>query len=115
LHYTGSSLDGLVEPGHGRLWLNPPYGRIIGDWVRKAVSEYRSGNVTEMILLVPARVDTRWFRALLAGVICFVFGRLKFGGQSGPAPFPSALIYFGSRTSKFVEVFGDAGWIAEAA
>jgi hypothetical protein len=113
LHYTGSPLDGLIEPWRGRVWLNPPYARTIGQWVRKAVAEYESGNVTEMILLVPARVDTRWFRGLLGGTICFLYGRLKFGNQPAPAPFPSALIDFGPRPAHFVEVFGPLGWIAE--
>lgn len=35
--------DGLAQPWHGRVWLNPPYGREIGKWVAKAVAEIQRG------------------------------------------------------------------------
>jgi len=114
-HYTEATCDGLTASWFGRVWLNPPYGRTIGAWTRKAVREFDEGLVTEMILLVPARVDTKWFRGLLGGVICFLHGRLKFGAQPAPAPFPSALIYFGPNAAKFAAVFSSVGWITRGA
>ena len=35
-HYFTPELDGLKQEWKGRCWMNPPYGRQIGEWVRKA-------------------------------------------------------------------------------
>ena len=83
--------DGLSQDWGGRtVWLNPPYGRQIGRWVAKAAEEARKPGTT-VVLLVPARTDTRWFHDYLYGnaELRFVRGRLKFGGAKSGAPFPS--------------------------
>jgi site-specific DNA-methyltransferase (adenine-specific) len=74
------------------IWLNPPYGRVIKDWVRKA-SEVASGGGT-VVCLVPSRTDTHWWHdyCINAYEIRYIRGRLKFGGQKNSAPFPSALV-----------------------
>jgi site-specific DNA-methyltransferase (adenine-specific) len=74
------------------IWLNPPYGRVIKEWVRKA-SEVASGGGT-VVCLVPARTDTHWWHdyCINAYEIRYIRGRLKFGGQKNSAPFPSALV-----------------------
>jgi hypothetical protein len=72
--------------------LNPPYGHEIDDWIAKLVAEHEAGRVTEAIALVPARVDTEWFRRLDPFPRCFVFGRLTFANAGTPAPFrPSSI------------------------
>ena len=66
--------------------MNPPYGREIGAWVRKAY------NAKCLVVgLLPARTDTRWFHEWVYGKaeIRFIRGRLKFGDGRGSAPFPS--------------------------
>jgi len=76
----------------GTCWMNPPYGREIGEWVKKAYSQAKLGNAT-VVCLVPARTDTRWFQDYcLKGEIRFIRGRLKFGGSKNSAPFPSAVV-----------------------
>ena len=76
----------------GWKWMNPPYGREISNWVKKA-SE--SGKV---VALLPARTDTRWFHNYIYenfGVdVEFIKGRLKFGGSKNSAPFPSMIVIF---------------------
>ena len=74
------------------IWLNPPYGRVIKDWMRKA-SEVASGGGT-VVCLVPARTDTNWWHdyCINAYEIRYIRGRLKFGGQKNSAPFPSAIV-----------------------
>ncbi len=62
-HFTADD-DGLAQPWVGRVYMNPPYGREIGAWVEKLAHEYEAGRVTEAIALVPARVDTAWWRRL---------------------------------------------------
>jgi DNA N-6-adenine-methyltransferase (Dam)/Protein of unknown function (DUF3102) len=108
--YTAAH-DGLSRPWIGRVWLNPPYGRAIHAWVEKLVAEYNSGAVSEAIALVPARVDTDWFRLLDPFPRCFVDGRLTFVNAEHPAPFPSAIVYLGRNIRYFAKIFGAVGGI----
>ncbi len=111
-HYTQAD-DGLAKEWGGKVYMNPPYGRPIVAWVEKLVDEHASGRVTEAIALVPARVDTDWFRKFRDFAICFVDGRLKFSGHENSAPFPSAVVYLGGDIDKFHSVFLDTGdtWV----
>lgn len=86
--------DGLSQPWDGTCWMNPPYGRGIGQWVAKAVTESRRGAV--VVALVPARTDTRWWHdgVMAAAEIRFVQGRIRFGAAAHAAPFPSAVVVF---------------------
>lgn len=86
--------DGLSQPWHGICWCNPPYGRGILDWVRKAKLSVDGGNT--VVMLLPARTDTRWFHDYIYGQaeIRFLRGRLKFGGCKNSAPFPSMVVIF---------------------
>ena len=54
--YFTKEQDGLSQKWQGRVWCNPPYGKVIGNWV-KACSEYEGLSV----MLLPARTDTKWF------------------------------------------------------
>jgi len=105
--------DGLRFDWYGKVFMNPPYGREIGKWVEKLADEYRKGHTKEAIALVPARVDTAWFKSFRDFPVCFIDGRLKFSGSDNSAPFPSAAFYLGSDVSKFARVFGDVGdiWV----
>lgn len=51
--------DGLSREWTGRVWMNPPYGRTIGDWMRKAYESAQAGAL--VVCLVPARTDTVWW------------------------------------------------------
>lgn len=76
--------------------MNPPYGRTIGDWMRKAYESAQAGAL--VVCLVPARTDTAWWHDYAAkGVVRFIRGRLKFGGHKNSAPFPSALVIFSAQ------------------
>lgn len=87
--------NGLKQSWKGeRVFMNPPYGRVIGRWIKKA---WRSGQEenTLVVCLLPARTDTRWFHTYCTkGTIWFIKGRLKFGGATTPAPFPSMIVIF---------------------
>ena len=74
------------------IWLNPPYGKTIGDWMKKANDEARGGQAT-IVCLVPARTDTNWWHNYcIMHEVRFIKGRLKFGNQKNSAPFPSAVV-----------------------
>jgi phage N-6-adenine-methyltransferase len=86
--------DGLAQNWNGRIWMNPPYGTEIVDWITKA--HQSSVNGTIVAALVPARVDTNWWwDHCRHAEIRFLRGRLKFGNVGTAAPFPSALVIFG--------------------
>ncbi len=87
--------DGLHRPWEGVCWLNPPYGREIGKWLRKANYEAHANGVT-VVALIPSRTDTLWWHNIVmrASDIRFIQGRLKFGGSKINAPFPSAVVVF---------------------
>lgn len=94
--------SGLWESWADRkVFCNPPYGRVIGSWAKKAMTE----EVDELLLLVPARTDTSWFQPLYEQPICFIRGRLRFSGAKVNAPFPSALVYRGRRPWIFAKKF----------
>lgn len=92
--YFTEADDGLSKSWDGhRVFMNPPYGRGIGAWVKKA-SEIQRGLA---VCLVPARTDTKWWHEYIVqrgGVIIYLKGRLKFGDAKNSAPFPSAIIIF---------------------
>ena len=80
------------------VFMNPPYGRDIGEWVEKAFNEATKNNAT-VVCLLPARTDTAWFwNYCRHGYISFLQGRLKFSSskdkKSSTAPFPSMLVIF---------------------
>lgn len=76
------------------MFCNPPYSQI-AKWVEKAYHEGQKEN-TIVVLLIPARTDTRYFHNYIYGKseIRFVKGRLKFGDSKYNAPFPSMIVVF---------------------
>lgn len=85
--------DGLAQTWTGTCWMNPPYGRTIKHWVRKAYESSLAG--ATVVCLLPSRTDTQWWHDYcMRGDIEFIRGRLKFGGSANAAPFPSAVVVF---------------------
>ena len=84
-------MNGLAQEWSGNCWMNPPYGRTIGQWMKKAYESSLKG--ATVVCLVPARTDTAWWHDYaMKGEIEFLRGRLKFGGHKNNAPFPSAIV-----------------------
>lgn len=115
--YWDQHADALVQPwatyhvpfgpatfDHPIVYCNPPYSRCL-EFLSKAAQEASRG--ATVVCLVPARTDTRWFHALVwdadrhqprPGVeVRFVKGRLRFGGSTNGAPFPSLIVVFRPR------------------
>ena len=86
--------DGLSKMWRGICWMNPPYGRVIGAWVRKAFESAAAG--ATVVCLLPARTDTAWWHdyVLRAAEVRFLRGRVRFVGAKASAPFPSAVVVF---------------------
>lgn len=92
-------VDGLKTKWHGKVFCNPPYS-CISDWIDKGIDSILKGDCEEVLFLVPARTDTKWFAKILgySPILLFVQGRLRFN-DVGSAPFPSIFIriYFCSK------------------
>ena len=101
-HFTESE-DGLSQVWDGVCWMNPPYGRTIGKWMRKAWESSLTG--ATVVCLVPARTDTAWWHDYaIRGDVRFLRGRLKFGGSANPAPFPNAVVVFRPQLPDWLRV-----------
>lgn len=127
-YYTREQ-NGLDQPWHSNVWLNPPYGRTmkmaatrkstIGLFVEKLLQEYASGNVSQAIILATTEVNAKWFYPLLQFPVCFPDHRIKFivpvklerGIYS--QMFGSCFAYLGPNKAKFIEVFSKFGVIVE--
>lgn len=92
------------------VWLNPPYGRLISRFVPYAYDQTRRAKRLTVVMLIPARVDTKWWHEACAhGEVRFLKGRVGFinptlpsyreegGFKVSPAPFPSAVVAFGDK------------------
>ena len=95
-HFTVDE-DGLSRDwGHEVVFMNPPYGRQIYSWMKKAHESSISG--ATVVCLVPARTDTKWWHEFaMMGEIRFLKGRLKFNEGKNGAPFPSAVVVYRPR------------------
>ena len=97
-HFIDKETDSLSIPSWGScpgpIWCNPPYGRDIGLWVERCYQESQRGNT--VVLLIPARTDTKWFHEFVynKAEIRFIKGRLTFKGAKHNAPFPSMIVVF---------------------
>lgn len=97
-HFTIAE-NGLAQDwSKDRVFMNPPYGRAIGLWMKKAYEESLRGAL--VVCLVPARTDTHWWHEYaMGGGIEYIRGRVRFApngdfSKRQPAPFPSAIVVF---------------------
>ena len=98
-HPDESRRDALsADWGAKKVWLNPPYGRGIGEWIKKAYEECQKG--ATVVCLTMACTDTAWWHdyAWKAANIYLVRGRIRFlranGERAAAAPKGSAIIVF---------------------
>ena len=83
--------DGLAQEWRGTVFMNPPYGREIYAWMKKASQSAKEG--ATVVCLVPSRTDTKWWHEFaIIHEVRFIRGRLKFGDSKNSAPFPSAVV-----------------------
>lgn len=99
-HYWTKDKDALTQDwSKDRVFCNPPYGREISHWVKKAYDAALAGCECTA-LLIPARTDTTyWHQYVLPreNPILFLKGRIKFeleGKAFSTATFPSAVVFF---------------------
>jgi len=114
--YFTKKQDGLSRSWVGeRFWMNPPYGREIGAWIKHAADSCTGENFwkgTVGVCLLPARTDTAWWHDWVwyAAEVRFIRGRLKFGGATNSAPFPSAVVIFNDEGAKVGDSYSHRYW-----
>lgn len=109
-HYTIKD-NGLRQPWHGRVWLNPPYGPQTGKWLAK-LAHHGNG-----IALIFARTETTMFHEHgwnKADAMLFLRGRLNFYTVEGTrsslnAGGPSVLIAYGKANAERLMTCGIPG------
>jgi hypothetical protein len=112
-HYTE---NGLTKNWQGRVWLNPPYGPKIYDWVKR-LAEHGNG-----IALIPARTETKGFHAHVwkkAHSVFFFAGRLAFYNADGTVAngsfgAPCVLAAYGKNNTDAITASGIQGQIVYA-
>ncbi len=92
--------NSLEQEWGGNVFINPPYGRSMHNFVEKAYQEHLRDVDRFIVMLIPARTDTTYWHNFIQdkATIKFLRGRLKFevdGVATDAAPFPSALVVYG--------------------
>lgn len=110
-HFTLDD-DGLKQSWKNNVvYVNPPYGNVLKDWVIKSYEESKHNNAL-VVMLIPSRTDTKYEHDIIfkhAKAVVFVKGRFKFGSQKNSAPFPSQFVVFGDVSEKIchkLSIFG---------
>ena len=104
-YYTPTE-NGLIQDWTNEtVFMNPPYGREISDWLKKAYEESLNGST--VVCLIPSRTDTKYWHdyCMKASEIRFIKGRLKFGNSKNSAPFPSAIVVFNNNKELKIKSF----------
>lgn len=88
--------NGLQQQWTGVCWMNPPYGREVKEWVKKAHESAASGAI--VVALLPAKTNTNWWHDyVMKYEVRFLRGRPKFNGAKHGLPFPLAIVVFQSH------------------
>lgn len=106
VRYLTKDTDALTVSWAGeRVFCNPPYGRTVDRWLRKAVFEVQArglpggGRCELAAMLLPARVGNKWYRELCLpyAQTRVIPGRLGFtlgGAGRDSAPFDSMVMVY---------------------
>lgn len=105
----GGTSDKLKGDWGASNFVNPPYSQLLR-WIEKSIEQHQKGK--SVLLLIPARTDTKAFKLLYeyGSEITFITGRLRYN-DAGPAPFPSMLVGLsgGGRTKTKFSLVGRDG------
>jgi hypothetical protein len=113
--FCDAACDGLTQPWHGNVWLNPPYAQpLISQFASAAAEKFEAGEFAQACVLVNNATETSWFQRLLcaAAAICFVRSRVRFLDPQGMPGAPlqgQIVLYLGTRAEQFAAHVADFG------
>lgn len=91
--YFTAEVDGLNQRWDGVCWMNPPFGKAMKAWVKKAFEEWKKG--ATVVCLLPARTNTAWWHDwVMQGEVRFIRGEVKFAGFDRGLWMPMAIVVF---------------------
>ena len=91
--YYTPDINGLAQEWSGVCWMNPPFGREMKSWVKKAFAEWGRG--ATVVCLLPARTNTAWWHDwVMKGEVRFIRGEVTFKGQKNGLWMPMAIVIF---------------------
>jgi phage N-6-adenine-methyltransferase len=100
-HYYTIEDNSLDREWWGHVWLNPPFGRELPQWLEKCAEQIKNPMVHSIHVLIPARTDTKWFHDIVmpnAYLVYLIKGRFNFrfdeATPGANAPFPSMLVVY---------------------
>lgn len=76
-------------------WMNPPFGRNLKKWVKKAYEESQKG--VRGVILLPVRSNTQWWHKYIIDTgaeVRFLKGETKFVGHKRGLWLPFAIVIF---------------------
>lgn len=119
-YYTREE-NGLAHEWYGRIWLNPPYGKLsnksmLDVWINKLVNGYQDGQIEQAVLLATNNIEAPWFKLLWEYPICFVDHEVRFLHPQGIRKchlFGTILAYLGPNEQRFIDIFSQFGTIAK--
>lgn len=93
-HFYTEQVNSLDRDWRGRVWLNPPYGRSIAKWVKKARTESSKGAL--VVCLLKHATETKWWDDIIDSnaTVFRIRGRVKFSNCGINAPFPAVAVIF---------------------
>jgi hypothetical protein len=113
--------DGRVKPWHGRVFVNPPYGKtetnksMAEAFCQRAIDQYEDGTIEACVILVNSLHSQSWQKPLYAYPICLVDHRISFvsgeGSENENPTFQNMFVYLGRDEKKFAEVFSRFGYV----
>lgn len=114
--------DGLRQPWHGWVWLNPPWsssgdGSAKDEWLRKVRREVDRDAVDGVVVLLPAETSAHWFHShvLAAEAVCLVGpGRIPFIGESRNPSFAMVLAAFGEVGGALLSALDELGAVFQS-
>lgn len=118
--YYTEETNGLDKPWIGKVWLNPPYGRIgitssTEIWINKFIEEYNAGNMTEGIAIFNAMVDKKWLWRTVDKFPFFIMSKGHFSfipghdNKSSHNIYASIFVYLGPNEDDFIAEFRQYG------
>ncbi len=94
-NYWTKEDDAMSKEWRGNCWMNPPFDRNLGKWVRKAHEESKKHTGTK-VCLVPVRSNTKWWSEVVEDAeVRFINGEVNFNDEPRGLWLPICIMIFG--------------------